>query len=211
MVLVTVVVVVLRYGFSIGFIWMQESVRFMYAAVFLLGAGYTLRHDAHVRVDMLYERMRPAAAESLGRPPRHGALPVPRLRFSVIYFSWDYVLNSWADFEGSIEERGLHAVYLLKTCIWLFAGTADPAGGRHGRSHDRSSLRSPGSNAAVTPEFLVGGMLIALLAALLAGFPVAFTLSGVALLAAALGAARRPVRFQFRGGVPEPHLRDHDQ
>ena len=33
-----------------------------------------------------------------------------------------YVLNSWADFEGSIEERGLHAVYLLKTCIWLFAG-----------------------------------------------------------------------------------------
>lgn len=34
MVLVTVVIVVLRYGFNIGFIWMQESVRFMYAAVF---------------------------------------------------------------------------------------------------------------------------------------------------------------------------------
>ena len=41
MVLVTVLVVILRYGFSIGFIWMQESVRFMYAAVFLLCAGYT--------------------------------------------------------------------------------------------------------------------------------------------------------------------------
>ena len=35
MVLVTVLVVVLRYGFNIGFIWMQESVRFMYSAVFL--------------------------------------------------------------------------------------------------------------------------------------------------------------------------------
>jgi TRAP-type mannitol/chloroaromatic compound transport system permease small subunit len=120
MVLVTVVVVVLRYGFNIGFIWMQESVRFMYAAVFLLGAGYTLRHDAHVRVDMLYERMGPrrkAWVDLLGT-----VLFLFPVCFSVIYFSWDYVLNSWADFEGSIEERGLHAVYLLKTCIWLFAG-----------------------------------------------------------------------------------------
>ena len=120
MVLVTVVVVVLRYGFNIGFIWMQESVRFMYAAVFLLGAGYTLKHDAHVRVDMLYERMGPrrkAWVDLLGT-----VLFLFPVCFSVIYFSWDYVLNSWADFEGSIEERGLHAVYLLKTCIWLFAG-----------------------------------------------------------------------------------------
>jgi len=120
MVLVTVVIVVLRYGFNIGFIWMQESVRFMYAAVFLLGAGYTLKHDGHVRVDMLYERMglqRRAWVDLLGT-----LLFLFPVCFSVIYFSWDYVLNSWADFEGSIEERGLHAVYLLKTCIWLFAG-----------------------------------------------------------------------------------------
>ena len=120
MVLVTVVIVVLRYGFNVGYIWMQESVRFMYAAVFLLGAGYTLKHDAHVRVDMLYERMplrRKAWVDLLGTV--FFLLPVC---FAVIYYSWDYVLNSWADFEGSIEERGLHAVYLLKTCIWLFAG-----------------------------------------------------------------------------------------
>ena len=120
MVLVTVVIVVLRYGFNIGFIWMQESVRFMYAAVFLLGAGYTLKHDGHVRVDMLYERMglqRRAWVDLLGT-----LLFLLPVCFSIIYFSWTYVLNSWADFEGSIEERGLHAVYLLKTCIWLFAG-----------------------------------------------------------------------------------------
>ena len=35
--------------------------------------------------------------------------------------SYDYVLNSWRETEGSLEERGLHAVYLLKTCIWVFA------------------------------------------------------------------------------------------
>ncbi len=120
MVLVTVAIVVLRYGFNVGFIWMQESVRFMYAAVFLLGAGYTLKHDAHVRVDMIYERMplrRKAWVDLLGTV--FFLLPVC---FAVFYYSWDYVLNSWADFEGSIEERGLHAVYLLKTFIWLFAG-----------------------------------------------------------------------------------------
>ena len=54
MVVITASVVLLRYGFSIGFIWMQESVRFMYAAVFLLCAGYTLLEDKHVRVDVFY-------------------------------------------------------------------------------------------------------------------------------------------------------------
>ena len=39
----------------------------------------------------------------------------------IFIFSWDYVLNSWADFEGSMEERGLHAVFLLKTCLWAFS------------------------------------------------------------------------------------------
>ena len=143
MVLVTVVIVVLRYGFNIGFIWMQESVRFMYAAVFLLGAGYTLKHDGHVRVDMLYERMglqRRAWVDLLGT-----LLFLIPVCFSVIYFSWDYVLNSWADFEGSIEERGLHAVYLLKTCIWLFAGLLILQGIAAVIRTTRS-LRSPGSS-----------------------------------------------------------------
>ncbi len=144
MVLVTVVIVVLRYGFNIGFIWMQESVRFMYAAVFLLGAGYTLKHDGHVRVDMLYERMglqRRAWVDLLGT-----LLFLLPVCFSVIYFSWTYVLNSWADFEGSIEERGLHAVYLLKTCIWLFAGLLILQGFATIIRTTRS-LRSPGSDS----------------------------------------------------------------
>ena len=59
MVLVTVVIVVLRYGFSIGFIWMQESVRFMHGFVFLLCAAYTLLHNGHVRVDIFYLKMSP--------------------------------------------------------------------------------------------------------------------------------------------------------
>ena len=119
MVLITFLVVVLRYGFNIGFIWMQESVRFMYAAVFLLCAGYTLLKDKHVRVDVLYlnlsERSK-AIVDLLGSV--FLLLPVC---FVIFYYSWSYVINSWQQMEGSIEERGLHLVFIMKTFIWLFA------------------------------------------------------------------------------------------
>jgi TRAP-type mannitol/chloroaromatic compound transport system permease small subunit len=119
MVLVTVLVVVLRYGFNIGFIWMQESVRFMYSAVFLLCAGYTLFKDKHVRVDVLYlslSERKKALVDLIGSI--FLLLPVC---FVIFYYSWSYVLNSWEQMEGSIEERGLHLVFLMKTFIWLFA------------------------------------------------------------------------------------------
>ena len=119
MVLVTVLVVVLRYGFNIGFIWMQESVRFMYSAVFLLCAGYTLFKDKHVRVDVLYlslSERKKALVDLIGSI--FLLLPVC---FVIFYYSWSYVLNSWEQLEGSIEERGLHLVFLMKTFIWLFA------------------------------------------------------------------------------------------
>ncbi len=121
MVLVTVVIVVLRYGFDTGFIWMQESVRFMHTFVFLLCAAYTLLHNEHVRVDVFYNTM---SERGKARVDIFGSLvfliPVCVI---IILYSWNYVLNSWAEWEGSLEERGLHAVYLLKACIWIFAAS----------------------------------------------------------------------------------------
>ena len=119
MVLVTVVIVVLRYGFSIGFIWMQESVRFMHGFVFLMCASYTLLHDAHVRVDVFYLKMNSKAKAMVNIiGVMFFLIPVCSV---ILIFSWDYVLNSWREMEGSLEERGLHAVFILKTCIWVFA------------------------------------------------------------------------------------------
>src|SRR5690606_41642702 len=57
MVVATCVVVILRRGFDIGSIALQEAGTYMHAAVFLLAAGYTLRRDGHVRVDDLYVRV----------------------------------------------------------------------------------------------------------------------------------------------------------
>ena len=119
MVILTFLIVILRYLFNIGFIWMQELVRYLYASVFMLCAAYTLANDEHVRVDIFYsnlENKRKIIINVIG-----SLIFLIPVCFCILYYSYTYVINSWAQLEGSLEERGLHAVYLLKTLIWAFA------------------------------------------------------------------------------------------
>ena len=58
MVLTTFAVAVLRYGASLGWIWLQESYVWMHGIIIMVASGYALLHDAHVRVDIFY---RPAS------------------------------------------------------------------------------------------------------------------------------------------------------
>ena len=119
MVILTFVIVILRYLFNIGFIWMQELVRYLYASVFMVCAAYTLAEDEHVRVDIFYSKLsekRKNIVNVIGS--LIFLLPVCFITF---YYSFSYVINSWQQLEGSLEERGLHAVYIMKTFIWLFA------------------------------------------------------------------------------------------
>lgn len=115
MVIVTFLVVVLRYLFDIGWIAMQESVTYMHAMVFLVGASYTLKHNGHVRVDIFYRKMsfqNQAWVDLLGSV----FLLLPVCAF-IFWASWEYVLTSWRFQEGSPETGGLPAVYLLKTLL----------------------------------------------------------------------------------------------
>ena len=119
MVILTFIIVILRYLFNIGFIWMQEMVRYLYAAVFMLCAAYTLARDEHVRVDIFYSKLKDRykiIVNVIG-----ALLFLIPVCLCILYYSFTYVINSWAQLEGSLEERGLHAVYLLKTLIWVFA------------------------------------------------------------------------------------------
>ena len=119
MVLVTFLVVVLRYVFSIGWIGMQESVVYFHGLVFMLGAAYTLKQNGHVRVDIFYEKMQPKArawVDLLGAV----LLLIPFCVF-VVYVSWNYVALSWSLLEGSREAGGLPGVFLLKTLIPVMA------------------------------------------------------------------------------------------
>ena len=119
MVLVTFLIVVLRYAFNLGWIAMQESVLYMHATVFMLGAAYTLKHDQHVRVDIFYRRMGPrgrAFVDLVGTL----CLLIPVCLF-ILDSSLDYVREAWAIREASPEAGGLPWVYLLKTLIPLMA------------------------------------------------------------------------------------------
>jgi len=120
MVLVTFMVVVLRYTFSIGWIAMQESVIYLHALVFMLGAAYTLKQNTHVRVDIFYEKM---SARTKAWVDLSGALLLlaPFCLF-IIVISWNYVGLSWSLLEGSRDAGGLPAVFLLKTTIPVMAG-----------------------------------------------------------------------------------------
>jgi TRAP-type mannitol/chloroaromatic compound transport system permease small subunit len=51
--------VVLRYGFNSPTIWAQETSTYIFGAFFMLGGAYVMRHDGHVRVDIIYSRLSP--------------------------------------------------------------------------------------------------------------------------------------------------------
>ena len=119
MVLVTFLVVVLRYVFDTGWIALQESINYMHALVFLIGAAYTLRHNEHVRVDIFYCRLSErgrAWVDFIG-----GLFILLPVMVFIIWTSWAYVIDSWSVHEGSREAGGLPGIFLLKSVILLMA------------------------------------------------------------------------------------------
>lgn len=113
-------VVMLRYVFGHGSIWLQESIIYSHAGLFLLCAAWTLRNEGHVRVDIFYSAASPRTRAIIDLA---GALLllIP-FASAILYFSMPYVMRSWSIFEGSRESSGLPLVFALKTLIPIFAG-----------------------------------------------------------------------------------------
>ena len=117
-VLVQFCIVIGRYVFGFNSIAAQESVLYMHATLFMLGAGFTLLVDKHVRVDVFYAKVSEAARrriDILG----HVFLLIPSMT-ALLYWSWPSVRNSWAILEGPISVGGIEAVFLLKSLIPAF-------------------------------------------------------------------------------------------
>jgi TRAP-type mannitol/chloroaromatic compound transport system permease small subunit len=115
LVLGTAIVVILRYGFGIGATALQEAVLYAHALVFMGAAAWALQRNAHVRVDIFYQKFsgrRQALVEVLGN-----LLFLLPLCLFLGWSSWDYVANSWATLEASSESGGLAFVYLQKSII----------------------------------------------------------------------------------------------
>lgn len=119
MALLTAAIVFMRYGLNIGSIASQEAVTYMHGCLFMLGAAYALKHDAHVRVDIFYRKFGTRArawVNALG-----GIVFLLPLCLFIGFSSWDYVSESWAIQESSPEPGGIPAVFLLKSLIPLMA------------------------------------------------------------------------------------------
>ena len=113
------IVVVMRYAFGAGSIWLSESIVYAHAALFMLAAAWTLRENGHVRVDVFYADASPRRKALIDLI---GALLL-LLPFMLVlgYFAMPYVVRSWSVFESSRETSGIPGVFFLKTLIPLFA------------------------------------------------------------------------------------------
>ena len=118
MVVITFLVATLRYGFAIGWVSMQESYMWLYGIMFMVGAGYTLLHGGHVRVDVIY---RPASARYKAWVDLFGSLfLLMPVIIMILMYSYPYVVTSWHRLEGSHETGGLPGLFLYKSVILVF-------------------------------------------------------------------------------------------
>lgn len=118
MVAICFVVVVLRYVFGVGWVWMQEAYVWLHGVVFMVAAGYTLLHEGHVRVDIFYRGAsvrRRALVDLLG-----SLLLLLPSTVLIAAVSVPYVAESWSRLETSREAGGLPGLFLLKTVLLVF-------------------------------------------------------------------------------------------
>lgn len=107
--------VVRRSLFNTTSIWSMELQWHIFSLIFLLGAGYALKHDRHVRVDLFYtnfSKRDQAWVNFFGSM----LLLIPWLMV-IIYFSFYYALDAWHLNEGSPDPGGLPARYLIKFAV----------------------------------------------------------------------------------------------
>ncbi len=118
MVLLQFAIVILRYMFGISYIFLQEGVLYMHAALFMLGAGYALLVNEHVRVDVVYGSLSPrgrALVDVFGGL----VLLLPSMLVN-LWATWPFVQRSWIFLEGPLSVGGIPATFLLKSLIPAF-------------------------------------------------------------------------------------------
>ena len=115
LVLLVFVDVGMRYLLNVSFVFNQEMEWHLFAFIFLIGAGYTLLHDGHVRVDIIYQR--------LGFKGKAWVNLIGVILFLfpgcflIIKTSLKFVINSWSMMEGSPDPGGVPFRFILKSAI----------------------------------------------------------------------------------------------
>lgn len=107
--------VVMRYAFNKSTVFNQELEWHLFAFIFLIGAGYTLLHDGHVRVDIIYQRL---SAKSRAWVNLLGVILalIPGCML-IILTSLHFVLRAWQLGEGSPDPGGIPYRFIVKSLI----------------------------------------------------------------------------------------------
>ncbi|MFW5425947.1 MAG: TRAP transporter small permease subunit [Methylophagaceae bacterium] len=114
--------VAMRYLFQQGSVALQELEWHLFALIFLLGSAYTLKHDEHVRVDILYQ------SHFVSDKQRALINIIGTLFFLfpfcilILISSWPFVENAFYYNEGSPDPGGLPYRYLLKGSLLVAFG-----------------------------------------------------------------------------------------
>ncbi len=117
LVLLVSIDVIRRYLFQATDTWIIELEWHLFALIFLLGSAYTLKHDAHVRVDLFYERMEEGDRRIVDFWG-HLIFLLPWTAM-MAYLSWQFAYDSWIIREGSPNPNGLPARYIIKFVMCL--------------------------------------------------------------------------------------------
>ncbi len=115
LVLTVFVDVVMRYLLNTSYVFTQEMEWHLFAFIFLIGAGYTLLHDGHVRVDIIYQRLGYKGKAWLNLLGVIVFL-IPGC-LMVISTSFKFAYNSFSMLEGSPDPGGIPFRFILKGCI----------------------------------------------------------------------------------------------
>lgn len=109
--------VLMRYLFNDVSIGMQELEWHLFAGMFMFGIGYTLKEDAHVRVDIFFEKLLPHTQATINIVCAIVfALPITAI---IMYYGFGYTVDAYEMGEGSPDPGGLPHRWIIRSVIPL--------------------------------------------------------------------------------------------
>ncbi len=107
--------VMMRYVFQASSVGMQEMEWHLFSLIILFGTGVALRHEGHVRVDFIYDRMKPKKKALINI---WGTIFMLMPLAALVFFgSFEYVHDAWITNEISEDPGGLTHRWIIKSMI----------------------------------------------------------------------------------------------
>ncbi len=112
--------VMMRYLFHASSVGMQEMEWHLFSVIILFGVGVALKHEAHVRVDFIYDRL-PVKTKAIINITGTLLFLMP-LALLIFFGSFEFVHDAYITHEISEDPGGLAYRWIIKSMIPLAFG-----------------------------------------------------------------------------------------